>query len=480
MGIATRVLFWSALPATIIGAPAAFAWLALEKEPLVVRSAAPSAEDVRLSEAFWQRYDPRRIGVNHQATVISTEAQINDAMRAGLAGEGKIPSRVAIQAQGLFIAATAAVPMPIGKRKRYANVRAVFAPSPSGLKISRLQIGRLRMPPSLSLPIFQAFVEVYAGTGRGAEVVESIRSVSVQGKSISVAFRPQGAAATITKEAASKAAPKAAKQATGKPVQLTARNTAPSEGEAQPAASLKSMPHGDAAEKTAAAQKVLTDNHDSVRTYYTRLIELARRQGSNARTSLTAFVQPLFRLASERSKTRNPIEENKAAILALSLYFGDQRIERIAADALKPDMRRKKRHTDHVKLDGRQEFVRHFVVSAGLTIAGGAVLADAMGDENKGTVPAGDDSFSFTDLAADRAGVRFARAAVSSRDNAVRFQSRLSDLITEADIFPAVRDLPEGLSEIEFKRRYGTTSSRAYNRLIAEIDRRIGNISLYR
>jgi hypothetical protein len=68
-----------------------------------------------------------------------------------------------------------------------------------------------------------------------------------------------------------------------------------------------------------------------------------------------------------------------------------------------------------------------------------------------------------------------------TRDDAVRFQRRLSDLITEADIFPAVLDLPaEGLSESEFKRRYGDTNSRAYGRIVAEIDRRIGKITLYR
>ena len=60
-----------------------------------------------------------------------------------------------------------------------------------------------------------------------------------------------------------------------------------------------------------------------------------------------------------------------------------------------------------------------------------------------------------------------------------RFQRRLSDLMTEADIYPAVQDLPEGLSAPEFKRRYGDTNSRAYSRLVAEIDRRIGKITLY-
>ena len=42
-----------------------------------------------------------------------------------------------------------------------------------------------------------------------------------------------------------------------------------------------------------------TGEPEAVQAYYTRLIELARRQGSNARTSLTAFVQPLFRLAGD-------------------------------------------------------------------------------------------------------------------------------------------------------------------------------------
>jgi len=155
MGFLARILFWSALPATVIGAPAAFAWLALEREPLVINTAALSAEDIRHAEEFWQRYDPRRIRPGHRATVVSTEEQINTAMRAGFTGEGKVKSRVTIQYQGLYVAATATIPMPIGKSRRYANVRAVFAPSPAGLKISKLRIGRLRMPPAISLPIFR-------------------------------------------------------------------------------------------------------------------------------------------------------------------------------------------------------------------------------------------------------------------------------------------------------------------------------------
>ncbi len=429
MGFLVRLLLWLALPATFVGVPAMFVFLALENEPLVAHMAEISADDMRQAEEFWKRYDPGQIKAGQPTTVVATERQINTAMGAGLARLGTVKSRVAVGPHGLLVAATAAIPMPFGWLGRYANVRCIIAPSPDGLKISKVQIGRLRMPPSLALPILQSVIAAVTGPGKGSEFINSVRAVSVQGKSISVAFKaPKGLIADL---------------------------------------------------KTVAKKVVRAGNPEAVRVYYTKLIELARRQGSSAQTSLTAFVQPLFRLAGERSRTGSPIEENRAAILALSLYFGDRRIENVVGDVLTANMRRKNRYIDHVRLDGRHDFVQHFVVSAGLVLAGGAVVADAVGVAKEVKDAAGSSGFSFSDIAADRAGISFARAAIASRDNAVRFQRRLSDLITEADIFPAVRDLPEGLSEPEFKRRYGDINSRAYNRLVAEIDRRIGKITLY-
>ncbi len=429
MGFLVRLLLWLALPATLVGVPAVFVVLALEDEPLVARMAEISADDMRQAEEFWQRYDPSRIEAGQPTTVVATEQQINTAMRAGLAGLGSFKSRVAVGPPGLMVSATAAIPMPFGRLGRYANVRCIIAPSLDGLKISKFQIGRFQIPPSLALPILQSVIAAVTGPGKGSEFINSVRAVSVQGKTVSVAFKaPKGLIAEV---------------------------------------------------KTVAKKVVRAGNPEAVRVYYIKLIELARRQGSNRQTSLTAFVQPLFRLAGERSRTGSPIEENRAAILALSLYFGDHRIENVVGDVLTADMRRKNRNTNHVKLDGRHDFVQHFVISAGLALAGGAVVANAVAVAKEIKDSAGSSGFSFTDIAADRAGISFARAAIASRDNAVRFQHRLSDLITEADIFPAVRDLPEGLSEPEFKRRYGDVNSRAYNRLVAEIDRRIGKITLY-
>jgi hypothetical protein len=88
--------------------------------------------------------------------------------------------------------------------------------------------------------------------------------------------------------------------------------------------------------------------------------------------------------------------------------------------------------------------------------------------------------FSFADLAANRTGARFGSDAVSSPDTARRLLARLLAGAGEADVMPDVAGLPEGLGEAEFARRYGDTSSAAYRDQVAEIDRRIDALPLFR
>jgi hypothetical protein len=45
---------------------------------------------------------------------------------------------------------------------------------------------------------------------------------------------------------------------------------------------------------------------------------------------------------------------------------------------------------------------------------------------------------------------------------------------------PATRDLPEFMPEAEFKRRFGGIDAPAYKKMVAEIDRRIAALPLYR
>jgi hypothetical protein len=124
-----------------------------------------------------------------------------------------------------------------------------------------------------------------------------------------------------------------------------------------------------------------------------------------------------------------------------------------------------------VSLHGRRDFAEHFVISAALAVNGGSRLANAIGlikeeeDADKGS------GFSFTDLAANRAGVKLGERATG--DAAAQVQQRLAAARHDADLLPDFRDLPEFMPQAEFDRRFGPIGSPRYQTLIDRIDARL-------
>ncbi|TWT36169.1 hypothetical protein KOR34_10700 [Posidoniimonas corsicana] len=124
---------------------------------------------------------------------------------------------------------------------------------------------------------------------------------------------------------------------------------------------------------------------------------------------------------------------------------------------------------------GRNDLLKHFFVSAALTAATDANQAHAIGvakeifDSNRKS------GFSFVDLAADRAGVRFAQAVLSGELSAID----IADDFTCYAFMPAFADLPEGLSAAEFQQQYGSPTDARYLALIREIDERIDQLTGY-
>jgi hypothetical protein len=70
-------------------------------------------------------------------------------------------------------------------------------------------------------------------------------------------------------------------------------------------------------------------------------------------------------------------------------------------------------------------------------------------------------------------------SAAESEESARAIQNRLADGFNIDDFMPDGADLPEGLQQEEFGRRYGGVHQARYNELIAEIDRRIGDCAAY-
>lgn len=216
------------------------------------------------------------------------------------------------------------------------------------------------------------------------------------------------------------------------------------------------------------------EEQERLRLYQERLAAVSRSLKTRD-VSLAELLTPLFSFAAARSAGEDAVAENRAAILLLTLYVNGQSLETMV-----PAAKNWPRPATHrALLNGRDDFPKHFIISAALAAKAGGPLADAVGVYKEIEDSRGGSGFSFNDIAADRAGTRFGEYAANPA-SARRLQQRLRAAISEKDIMPATSDLPEFMPEQEFKRRFGGLDAPAYKKMTAEIERRIAALPFYR
>jgi hypothetical protein len=169
------------------------------------------------------------------------------------------------------------------------------------------------------------------------------------------------------------------------------------------------------------------------------------------------------------------VEHNRAAILALGIALGHERLARYAGlERNSALVRAAIAVRAGTTLRGREDWVRHYCLSAALAVVENALISDAGGllKEELDALTHGS-GFSFGDLAADRAGVRFAWAATNSQTAALALQARLQAGYAAADFFPPASDLPEHLTLEQFRRHYGGVGTPRYRQTVRDIDARL-------
>jgi len=209
-----------------------------------------------------------------------------------------------------------------------------------------------------------------------------------------------------------------------------------------------------------------------LRAYSDLLVELTAA-APGWTVALPALMGPMFELAQRRSLTEDAAQENRAVILTLALYTTGRNLGSVvpaAREWAKP--RRLK-----VLLAERDDFPQHFLISAFLAIEGTSPLTHAIGLAKEVLDANGGSGFSFTDLAANRAGLRFGQMAAAQP---ALLQQRLALGVSEAALLPPIADLPEFLNQSDFDARYGQLGSAPYNRVLDDIEQRLNGLLLYR
>jgi hypothetical protein len=184
---------------------------------------------------------------------------------------------------------------------------------------------------------------------------------------------------------------------------------------------------------------------------------------------LSEILPPLVRVAAARSVNGDALAENRAVILVVAFHVLGVSLKRILPEAANWP----RAAPQSITLDGRDDFAKHFMASAAIAAYADTMLSDAIGLYKEIEDSLHGSGFSFNDIAADRAGTKFGEKAVISEASALQLQRRVISGLKDADLMPLWSDLPEFMSAMEFKQRFGGIDTPAYHGMMQKIEQRV-------
>lgn len=414
------------------------AGMAVENEPLVMETSVPTVDSVQRAKSLAKAVLNTLNGQGETASISASQDDLNAVMTLIRRADPRVSGKVWVKPR--FLSVQTSIRLPSNPLGRYLNLQGVLLPDQNGLNMESMKIGRLHLPRRPARALLRGALDLGLGNGEGTALMTSVRSLDLSEGTVTVNLR---------------SVPRLKERLKRLQAKLS---------------DIRELTRGGATP---------WDN-SQVSAYYARLLETDRHLQTTTPTSLTVYLGPLFRLARDRSVQGDPVRENGSALLALAIFLGDHRFEKLAGVSLDPALRGRMPLTRNVQLGGREDLRLHFIISAGLKLLTDQGASTAIG-EFKELLDAGrgGSGFSFVDLAADRAGIRFAEVSTESAGSARRLQNLISENRSEVLYFPNVAALPEDMTKISFERQYGGVDGRRYHELVTEIDRRIGRCPLY-
>lgn len=407
------------------------AWLLLDRAPLLNETGQLNAAAVRNSQQLLNNLNQSMRDPGQQLVIQTNADELNAAFTIASRSLPGFQGKTQINDSGLTILMT--MPLQLFSWHWYVNAHLQIEPSVGPLQLRKVQIGSLTLPGGMALGLLGWVADQVWGPGQGAELLAKVRSVTVQQDAVKVELN-------------------------------------------------KSADFSFSALKHSGLNLYKQwfrdeDQKELIEHYYG--LALQHSQQSGASQSLINYLQLLLREANKRSEAKPElaVRENQAVILALAQLLGGRNLQ-LLVNEVKANPQGK---TPRVTLARRPDLQQHFIYSATLHVLGSQRLSSAVG-EAKELLDSlkGGSGFSFVDLLADRAGIRFARLAVATPESARALQQFFSTAErTEPELFPSKSRLPEGLPQEMFEQQYESIDSAVYQQMVAEIDRRLNALPLY-
>jgi hypothetical protein len=164
--------------------------------------------------------------------------------------------------------------------------------------------------------------------------------------------------------------------------------------------------------------------------------------------------------------------------MALAIYAGHHRFANFVGN-VQPITNKLAMPQKPAMLAKRADLNQHFIFSAGIKILSEQGLSIAIGEfkelMDRGN---GGSGYSFVDLSADFAGVKFAQTATEP-EKAQNLQRLLANSTDETLFFPNIKGLPEGLNKAAFAKHFTQVDSPEYKKLVKEIHKRVDALAIH-
>lgn len=204
-------------------------------------------------------------------------------------------------------------------------------------------------------------------------------------------------------------------------------------------------------------------------------LTIASQWSKKSNNRLIDLLRTLFQYAYDQSTVKTAVSENQTLLKVAAILVN----HRHSLEILGRHFAGGNYNPKIIALQGRHDLAQHFIVAAAISATGNQTLANNLGlfkelsDFDTGS------GFSFSDLAADRAGSHFGNLAVKTSKMARQIQNIMKDLDDENSIMPNVTDLPDHLGKHVFDREYGGIMGRGYRKMEELIEHKINACPLY-
>ena len=400
----------------------------LESEPLVVTSSSKQVDQAESVKALMQQLRGSINNRKDKQVISISQEQLNSLVGFAQRANRKFSGQVNITPKSTRVAVTYQLPSnPIGD---YLNIDMSLLPGP-GVFVEHVKIGPISLPGDFALSTLVTLANWYTSSDIATQFIQQIEQVSMGEQQILLSVFPLEAFLKELNEA---------KKGVGG----------------------------------------VTDEELRIATaYYLQHLSSLDVSDRITSQSLVQYTAPLFTWTKNRSTSaESAAKENKAAIMALAIFVGHHRFANLVGD-VQPEPGRVALPNAKAILNSRVDLNQHFIFSAAIKIFSEQGISVAIGEFKELMDRSyGGSGYSFVDLAADFAGVKFAEVATNPL-TAIKLQHHLAGNVEEKALMPDVSGLPEGLSKAEFEQRFTKVDSPEYTQMVDDINQRIADLPGY-